>query len=76
MSTHKVIFSRIGRTRDLPPLILETADDGALLKAIYAFARPYLRSSDYEVEIDGVTRAGVIRIGMMHEGGRFTVEKM
>ena len=74
MTAHKVTFTRIGRTRDLPPLIIETEDDGALLDAIHAFARPYLRSSDYEVALDGVTRTGVIRVGMMHDGGRFKVE--
>ena len=72
MDKYTVAFTRIGRTRNVPPLVVQAADADALAKAIYKHARPYLASRDVEVIVDLDKMCGWICCGF-NNGGDFTI---
>jgi hypothetical protein len=75
MKTYRVTFERIGRTHTVAPMLVEVADGDELAKLIHKYARPYLRSRDYEVELDLDEGKGFITAGF-HSGGDFTLTEM
>jgi hypothetical protein len=77
--TYRVTFTRIGRTggRDgtpaPAPLVARVVDADGLADRIYAYARPHLRSSDFDVVVDLEQMRGFITCGFSN-GGRFAIE--
>ena len=72
--TYRVAFKRIGRNHDVEDIIAKVNDFDELAEHIYAYARPYLRSRDFEVtfEVCDGEGDGYIFCGM-HSGGDFTI---
>lgn len=79
--SYRVTFERIGRTggRDgtapPDPLVARVLDEDGLAERIFAYARPYLRSSDVDVVVNLEELRGSILCGLS-SGGRFTIERM
>ncbi|MCK9549150.1 hypothetical protein [Aquamicrobium sp.] len=73
MICYDVTFERIGRNRNVASLGVEAADADELAAEIHKYARPHLRSRDYDVEVDLQKGEGFISCGM-HCGGRFKIE--
>lgn len=69
MSTYRVTFERIGRNHNVPPTTVEANDPDELAERVYRYARQYLLSRDFDVDVlsedDGHT--GKVAIGW----GRF-----
>jgi hypothetical protein len=60
-----VHFTRIGRDRNVPPLIAESVDGpNHLAELIHNYARPRLISRDVEVSLDLATGSGQIFAGL------------
>lgn len=73
MTAYRVVFDRIGRNHNVPPLEGAAAVDGnELAELIYRYARPHLRSRDVEVWLNLHTMDGAIYCGV-RLGGRFTI---
>jgi hypothetical protein len=70
---YRVVFDRIGRTHNPPPLVVEAAGPDHLADLIYRYARPFLGSEDVEVHVAPNPGKGLIHCGI-RTGGRFTVE--
>lgn len=67
MVTITVKFDRIGRHRNVPDLVAACteATSTAVELAVWQYARAFLLSLEYDVDVDMETRAGDI------DGGRF-----
>ncbi|MEV4174035.1 hypothetical protein [Nonomuraea sp. NPDC049709] len=72
---YQVTYERVGRRRDIPPLIVEAAGADHLAKLVHTDARRYLGSRDVEVRVDLEEMRGSILCGM-RSGGQFTVERL
>lgn len=72
---YRVIFDRIGRSRDVAPLEMEIDVNGPnhLAELIHQYARPHLLSRDVEVVVDLEQGKGWIICGF-NNGGTFTIE--
>ena len=73
MTCYCVTFERIGRNHNVAALGVDVANADELAEEIHKYARPHLRSADYEVCVDLETGEGSIICGM-HCGGQFTIE--
>lgn len=71
---YRIEFDRIGRNHSIEPLITEAKSGGDLAKEIWAYAKPYLRSRDVDINLDIRKGTGFIVCGM-HNGGEFTIKK-
>lgn len=76
MPEYRVTFERIGRNRGIVPLVTRAADGDQLAEKIHGYARPHLRSRDYDVCVDLANRCGFIVCGMVHSGGNFTIKQL
>lgn len=74
MPSYTVTFERIGRNRNIAPLAVAVATDLELCAEIERYARPHLRSRDFDAVVDLDKGKGFIACGM-HSGGDFTVSK-
>jgi hypothetical protein len=74
MPRYTVTFERIGRRRDVKPLTVAVATDIELCAEIERYARPQLRSRDFDALVDLDKGTGFIACGM-HSGGSFTVRQ-
>lgn len=72
MTNYTVTFERIGRERNLPPLVVEADGPDHLAEVVYHHARPHLVSRDVEVVVDLGAGTGQIFCGF-NNGGTFTV---
>lgn len=72
---YRVTYERVGRRRDIPPLVVIAAGADHLAELIYDDARPYLRSRDVEVSVDLENMRGIILCGW-NNGGTFTIERV
>ena len=72
MKTYRITFDRIGRNRNVAPMIVKAGDAEQLATYIHKHARPHLRSRDYDVFVDIDKGAGFIACGM-HTGGEFKI---
>lgn len=72
MPMYHVTFERIGRNRSVKPLTVSRDNELGLLESISRYARPHLRSRDYEVVLEPCRTRGYIACGM-HLGGNFEV---
>lgn len=74
MTTYRVAFKRIGRNHDVPPLIAGVEGEADLCRKIRAYARPHLRSKDFDVFVEVEKGTGFIACGM-HVGAEFTIAR-
>lgn len=69
MKTYRITFDRIGRTHDVPDLIISDLDEKVtpndIEDAVYAYARPLLLSRDFAVTCYPSEERGSI------DGGRY-----
>ncbi|MGS2645930.1 hypothetical protein [Streptosporangium sp. G12] len=72
---YRVTYERVGRRRDVPPLVVIAAGANHLADLIHADARPYLMSRDVEVYVDLEAMKGWISCGF-NNGGQFTIEAL
>lgn len=72
---YRVTYERVGRRRDVPPLVVVAAGADDLAERIYDDARPYLMSQDVDVAVDLETMTGTIFCGV-RSGGQFTIEAL
>lgn len=79
--TYRVVFGRIGRRYDIPPLDVTPTGTGdeyercaQIAEAVYTYSRPYLLSSDIHVAVDIHNGRGAIYAGF-HNAGTFTFTK-
>lgn len=72
MTKYRIEFTRIGRTHEPPFLEVEATSLDDVVQAVYSHARRFLRSQDYDVELNGQSMQGVIYAGL-HDAGRFKV---
>ena len=72
--TYRVAFERIGRNHFVNDLITHANDLDDLAERIYSYARPHLRSRDFEVtfEVCDGEGDGYLFCGM-HSGGDFKI---
>jgi hypothetical protein len=70
---YRVVFDRIGRTHNPPPLVVDADGASHLADLIYEYALPFLGSQDVEVHVAPKLGKGLIHCGI-RTGGRFTVE--
>lgn len=70
--TYLVEFERIGRNGFVLPLTVAVASEADLARRIRDYARPHLRSADFDVMIDADAMAGWLTCGM-HSGGNFSI---
>lgn len=75
MPRYLIEFERIGRSRGIAPLTVDVTTDDELAIEIERYARPHLRSRDFEAVIDREAGAGWIACGM-HSGGDFSVTQV
>lgn len=73
--TYRIEFERIGRNRNVAPMVAKVENADQLADYIHRHARPHLRSRDYEVELDLDEGKGWIACGF-HCGGEFTITRM
>ncbi|MDM4721124.1 hypothetical protein QTQ03_25470 [Micromonospora sp. WMMA1363] len=73
MTHYRIVFDRIGRTRDVPPLDAHAVDADHLAEQIYRYARRFLISKDVEVWVGMDHMRGGITCGFSN-GGSFTIE--
>lgn len=73
-TAYRCVFERIGRNHDVPPLVVENADD--LLDHVYVYARPYILSHDMDIAVDLNEMRGQILVGGIRNAGQFTIEKL
>jgi hypothetical protein len=73
--TYRVTFEdgRIGRRRDINPVIVNATDADELAEAVFRYAKPFLMSRDVEVSADLEAMSGTIYCGL-HIGGKYTIE--
>lgn len=69
---YQVTFERIGRNRGVAPLQLVVDGEADMARKVRAYARPHLRSRDFDVCIDAETMTGFFACGM-HDGGKFSI---
>ena len=72
MPRYTVTFERIGRNHHVAPLTVAVATDLELCAEIELYARPHLRSRDFDALVDLDRGTGFIACGM-HGGGNFTI---
>jgi hypothetical protein len=72
---YRVTYERVGRRRDVPPLVVIAAGADDLSEKVYNDVRPYLMSRDVEVSVDLESMKGFIFCGF-NSGGRFTIEAL
>jgi hypothetical protein len=69
---YTVCFNRIGRNHNVPALHVNTNSEADLARKIRNYARPHLRSKDFDVMIDMASMNGFFACGM-HDGGTFVI---
>ena len=74
MAAYEIEFGRIGRSYPAP-LRLEAEGAQEIAMAIHEFAKPFLASKHYDVDVDLEYGAGVITAGW-RPAGRFTVKEV
>ncbi|MEU4410683.1 hypothetical protein AB0F88_39785 [Streptosporangium sp. NPDC023963] len=72
---YRVTYERVGRRRDVPPLVVIVAGADDLAEKVYDDVRPYLMSQDVDVSVDLDGMEGFIFCGF-NSGGRFTIEAL
>jgi hypothetical protein len=70
--TYIIEFERIGRNKSVPPMKVTVAGEDDLTGSIREYARPHLRSRDFDVILDESGSAGCFACGM-HNGGNFSI---
>ena len=70
-----IVFDRISRNHDVPPLTITATNPDDIAEEIYQYARPHLRSHDIEVIVDLGQGDGFITAGLIHTAGRFTIRR-
>jgi hypothetical protein len=75
LGQRRVTFDRIGRDRDVAPLVSGAGDDD-LLDEIHRYARPHVRSSELEVLANFDEGRGFLTVGVLRPAGRFTIETL
>ena len=68
-----ITFERIGRSHDVPNLVVDDSDDEALMNEIYDYARPHIASRDLEVLYNTESRSGYLLVGGFRNAGSFTL---
>lgn len=75
MNVYQVTFDRIGFNPDVPPLVVQAADEHDLADRIFREARKHLLSRHYEVVLETGAARGVITIGFPpRPAGEFVIE--
>ncbi|GAA3441042.1 hypothetical protein [Planomonospora venezuelensis] len=72
---YRVTYRRVGRRRDIPPLVVVAAGADHLAELVYDDARKYLLSQDVDVVVDLEAMTGAILCGV-NSGGQFTIEAL
>lgn len=72
MTAYRVTFSRIGRSHDIQPLLLDADGPNHLAEQVSAYARPFLASRAVEVAVDLSEMTGQILAGFRN-AGTFTI---
>ncbi|MGW3808819.1 hypothetical protein [Micromonospora sp. NPDC005113] len=75
LTQYLVEFDRIGRSRDVSPIVVSALDADDLAAQIHRFARPYLMSRDVSVWLGMDNMRGGITCGF-NNGGTFTLAEV
>ncbi|MDH2424831.1 hypothetical protein [Sphaerisporangium sp. TRM90804] len=70
---YRVTYDRVGRRRDIPPLVVVAAGADHLSDLVWNDVRKYVLSEDLDVVVDLEAMTGSILCGFSL-GGRFTIE--
>lgn len=76
MPKYEIKFERIGRNKDVPPLVAQADGVVNLGMLIADYADQYIMSEDFEVGVNDDLTGGHILVGMAHCGGEFTITEV
>lgn len=71
--TYTVAFNRVGRRRDVAPMVFKAADADELASLIFQRVKSMLASREVEVAVNLISLTGRIIVGGMRAAGEFTI---